>query len=176
MTTCTSLPWDNARPIDFHNEAALAMIQQLLFALALSAVTVIIHAVGTVRFMLPMCGIWKERPAPKVLASPVAALIRLVSGLLVLHLAAMAVWALAYRLFGVLPDFETCFYYSLMSYPTIGYGDVGPETAWRLLGPIEGTVGVLMLGLSTGIIVSVVQRLYANRLPTSDARRPSDDR
>jgi hypothetical protein len=57
-----------------------------------------------------------------------------------------------------------------MSYPTIGYGDVGPATAWRLLGPIEGTVGVLMLGLSTGIIVSVVQRLYVNR-PT-DASKP----
>lgn len=92
------------------------------------------------------------------------------SGLLVLHLAAMAMWAAAYRWFGVLPDFETCFYYSLMSYPTIGYGDVGLETAWRLLGPIEGTVGVLMLGLSTGIIVAVVERLYVNR-PT-DASEP----
>ncbi len=152
------------------------MIQQILLALALSALTVIIHAVGTVRFVLPMCGIWKERPDPRVLARPVAALIRLVSGLLVLHLVAMAMWALAFRLFGVLPDFETCFYYSLMSYPTIGYGDVGPATAWRLLGPIEGTVGVLMLGLSTGIIVAVVQRLYSNWLPASNARRPSDDR
>ncbi len=63
----------------------------------------------------------------------------------------------------------------LQGYPTIGYGDVGPPTAWRLLGPIEGTVGVLMLGLSTGIIVAAVQRLYSNRLPALDSRRPSDE-
>jgi len=57
----------------------------------------------------------------------------------------------------------------------VGYGDVGPLRAWRLLGPIEGAVGVLMLGLSTGILVIAVQRLYANRFSGSDARRPSDD-
>lgn len=139
------------------------MIQQILLALALSALTVVIHAVGTVRIVMPLCGLRKASRDPRVLSRPVRALIRLVTGLLVLHLAAMAMWAAAYRLFGVLPDFETCFYYSLMSYPAIGYGDVGPETAWRLLGPIEGTVGVLMLGLSTGIIVAVVQRLYVHR-------------
>jgi len=151
------------------------MIQQLLLAFVLSALTVIVHAVGTVRVVLPLCGLWKEKPAPTVMARPIMTLIRLVNGLLMLHLVAMAMWALAYRLFGVLPDFETCFYYSLKSYPTVGYGDVGPPRAWRLLGPIEGAVGVLMLGLSTGILVIAVQRLYANRFSGSDARRPSDD-
>lgn len=151
------------------------MIQQLLLALVLSALTVIVHAVGTVRVAVPFCGLWKRKPDPRVMARPIMTLIRLVSGLLVLHLIAMAMWAAAYRLFGVLPDFETCFYFSLMSYPTVGYGDVGPPTASRLLGPIEGTVGVLMLGLSTGILVIAVQRLYSNRLPAGDSRQPSDE-
>ena len=151
------------------------MIQQLLLALVLSALTVIVHAVGTVRVVLPFCGLWKEKPDPKVMARPIMTLIRLVSGLLMLHLVAMAMWALAYWLFRILPDFETCFYYSLMSYPTIGYGDVGPPTAWRLLGPVEGTVGVLMLGLSTGILVAAVQRLYSNRVPAADPGLSSDE-
>ncbi len=151
------------------------MIQQLLLALVLSALTVTIHVVGTVRVVVPFCGLWKEKPDPKVLTRPIATLIRLVSGLLMLHVIAMAMWALAYRLFNIFPDFETCFYYSLMSYSTVGYGDVIPPQAWRLLGPIEGAEGVLMLGLSTGIIVASVQRLYVNRFSGSDARRPSDE-
>lgn len=142
------------------------MIQQLLLALVLSALTVTVHAVGTVRVVVPLCGLWKAKPDPRVLTRPIATLIRLVSGLLMLHLIAMAMWALAYRLFNIFPDFETCFYYSLMSYSTVGYGDVIPPQAWRLLGPIEGAEGVLMLGLSTGIIVASVQRLYVNR-PTN---------
>ena len=152
------------------------MIQQILLALVLSALTVIIHVEGAVRVVFPFCRLWKRRPDSLERARPVATLIRLVSGLLVLHLAVMAMWAFAYRVFGVLADFETCFYYSLMSYPTVGYGDVLPARPWRLLGPVQGTVGVLMLGVSTGIVVAAVQRLYANAPSTADGPPPAADR
>jgi hypothetical protein len=76
----------------------------------------------------------------------------------------MAVWATAYSVGDVLPDFETALYYSLTSYTTVGYGDVIPPASWRLLGPIEAAVGILMLGWSTSIIVAAVQRMYNARL------------
>jgi len=84
-----------------------------------------------------------------------------------LHLMETAVWAAAYAFGKVLPDFETALYYSLKSYATVGYGDVLPSVSWRLLGPIEATVGVLMLGWSTSIIVAAVQRIYSARSPSS---------
>ena len=40
------------------------------------------------------------------------------------------------------------------------YGDVALPEPWRLLGPIEATVGVLMLGWSTGILVTVIGVIY----------------
>ena len=83
--------------------------------------------------------------------------------LLVLHLLEMAVWAAAYSAAGVFTNFETSLYFSLKSYTTVGYGDVLPPSEWRLLGPIEAAVGVLMLGWSTSIIVATVQRLYNSR-------------
>ena len=83
--------------------------------------------------------------------------------LLVLHLVEMAVWAAAYSAAGVFGDFETSLYFSLKSYTTVGYGDVLPPASWRLLGPIEAAVGVLMLGWSTSIIVATVQRIYNTR-------------
>jgi hypothetical protein len=85
--------------------------------------------------------------------------------LLGLHLVEMAVWAAAYTVAGVFPNFETSLYYSLKSYTTVGYGDVLPAPEWRLLGPIEAAVGILMLGWSTSIIVAAVQRIYNNRPP-----------
>ncbi len=94
-------------------------------------------------------------------------LIQLVSLLLGLHLIEMAVWAAAYTAGNVLPDFETALYYSLKSYTTVGYGDVLPPVSWRLLGPIEAAVGILMLGWSTSIIVASVQRIYNGRSPSS---------
>ena len=136
------------------------MLYQLPLALALTGVTVVLHAVGSVYVVMPATGIW-ARPAPLARrARPVRMLTGLVSMLLVLHLVEMAVWAAAYSAAGVMPDFETALYYSLKSYTTVGYGDVLPPPAWRLLGPIEAAVGILMLGWSTSIIVAAVQRIY----------------
>ena len=140
------------------------MIAQLLLALALTAVTVVIHAVGTVRIVLPLSAIWRPgagelREAPRAIVP----LIRLVSGLLLLHVLEMSLWAAAFAAIGIFSDFETSLYYSLKSYTTVGYGDVLPPTSWRLMGPIEAAVGVLMLGLSTGVIVAAVQRIYNRR-------------
>src|SRR5262245_17009291 len=140
------------------------MIKQLLLALALTAITVMIHAVGIVYVVLPFAGVWKKKEQSRRNSAPLFPLIRLVSALLLLHLIEMSVWASTFAIVGILPDFETSLYFSLKSYSTVGYGDVLPPPAWRLMGPIEATVGVLMLGWSTGVIVAVVQRLYDHRL------------
>jgi hypothetical protein len=132
------------------------MIQQLLVSLALASMTVVLHAVGTVHVVIPAAGVWSRTGLPR----PVWMLTRLVSMLLILHLLEMAIWAAAYTVAGVFPDFETSLYYSLKSYTTVGYGDVLPKSSWHLLGPIEAAVGVLMLGWSTSIIVAAVQRIY----------------
>jgi voltage-gated potassium channel len=104
---------------------------------------------------------------------PIWTLIRVVSTLLALHLSEMAVWAAAFTVVGIFPNFETSLYYSLKSYTTVGYGDVLPEVSWRLIGPIEAAVGVLMLGWSTSIIVATVQHIYSFG-PVARRSRPSD--
>ncbi len=139
------------------------MIWQSLLALALAIVTVILHAVGTVHVVIPRSGVWPQRMDSQVQLRPVWILTRLVSMLLALHLLEMVVWATAYSSAGVFANFETSLYFSLKSYTTVGYGDVLPPASWRLLGPIEAAVGVLMLGWSTSIIVATVQRIYNKR-------------
>ena len=58
-------------------------------------------------------------------------------------------------------------YVAMETVTTVGYGDVLPSVSWRLLGPIEAAVGILMLGWSTSIIVAAVQRIYNVRSPSS---------
>jgi hypothetical protein len=139
------------------------MIKQLVLALVLSSATVLIHAGGIVYVVLPLAGVWSTRIENRASAVPTMPLSRLVSGLLLLHVAEMSIWAAAFTLFSVLPDFETSLYYSLTSYTTVGYGDVVPAIEWRLVGPIEAAVGVLMLGLSTSFIIATIQRTFSLR-------------
>src|SRR6185295_3575745 len=80
--------------------------------------------------------------------------------LLVLHLAEISVWALFYWWQRCLPDAESSFYFSGVTYSTLGYGDLVLPKAWRLLGPVEGLTGILMCGLSTGFFFAVVSKVF----------------
>jgi len=136
------------------------MIKQLLLALVLSSATVVIHVAGILYVVLPLGGVWSKKVESGAGAVPVMPLSRLVSGLLLLHFLEMSIWAAAFTILAVLPDFETSMYFSMKSYTTVGYGDVVPSKEWRLVGPIEAAVGVLMLGLSTSFIIATLQRIY----------------
>jgi voltage-gated potassium channel len=136
------------------------MMRLILSALGLTAVTVIIHGVGTVAFIGRVARLWTGRKHPLGRLGTELLMAQLVGSLLLLHLAEAVVWALFFALVSGLPDLESAAYFSLTSYTTVGYGDVVLPEPWRLLGPIEAAVGVLMLGWSTGILVAVIGVVY----------------
>jgi hypothetical protein len=152
------------------------MIKLVLCALGLTAITVIIHGVGTVASGRRVLGLWTRRGDRPGRLGAELLMAQLVGVLLLLHLAEAVVWALFYVLIGALPDLETAAYFSLTSYTTVGYGDVVLPQAWRLLGPIEAAVGVLMLGWSTGILVLVIGVIYRRFSPSLTAPEGSTAR
>ncbi len=83
---------------------------------------------------------------------------RIAWSLVLLHLAEIAVWALFYWWQECLPDLESSFYFSGITYTTVGYGDLVLPKEWRLLGSVEGLTGILMCGLSTGLFFAVVSK------------------
>lgn len=85
------------------------------------------------------------------------------------HLAEISLWAVFYWWRGVMPDPEVAFYFSAVTYATIGYGDVTPPADWRLLASIEGLTGILMCAWSGGFFFAIVQRLQRG------GDRPADD-
>ena len=94
-------------------------------------------------------------------------LIRLAWWLIVVHLLEIAVWGLFFWWQRCLPDAESSFYFSGVTYATIGYGDLVLPNEWRLFGPVEGLTGILMCGLSTAFFFAVVSRRI---LPYTDGK------
>jgi len=76
------------------------------------------------------------------------------------HLIEIAVWAGYYRLSGALPNLENSFYFSSVTYATIGYGDIVLPAPWRLHAAMEGLTGILMCGWSGAFFFAAVNRLY----------------
>jgi Ion channel len=140
------------------------MIAKLLAAWCLQALTVTIHAAGLsamvrhARSRVPDTRLWRVTRL----------LVSVAWWLLLLHLAEISVWALFYWWQRCLPDAESSFYFSGVTYTTLGYGDLVLPHEWRLLGPIEGLTGILMCGLSTGFFFAVVSKFLA---PVSAADR-----
>jgi hypothetical protein len=88
---------------------------------------------------------------------------------LIAHLIEMALWAWVLVLIGEFQEPGLAFYHSAMNYTSLGYGDIVMSPAWKMLGPFEATNGLLMFGVSTAMIVAVIQRLIERRFP--DLRR-----
>jgi len=86
-----------------------------------------------------------------------------VLALLVLHLIEVALWALFYDLRGCFRDWSTSLYFSIVTYATVGYGDVLLDKPWRLLGGVEALTGVLMMSWSTALLLGVVNWIYTHR-------------
>ena len=140
----------------------LTMLWEILIACVLVAVTVLVHAAG---FSLLLRSLMKSRAAPPTQTWPIVwRLIRVTWLLILVHVAEITVWALFYLWGGCLPDAESAFYFSGVSYTTVGYGDLVLAKPWRMLAPLEGLTGILMCGLSASLFFALVSRIYASHL------------
>jgi len=99
-----------------------------------------------------------------------------VMALLLLHLLEVGLWAALFQWAGCFPDFRTSVYFSLITYATVGYGDVVLNEQYRMLGGIEALVGVLMMSWSTALLIGYVQWVYSHLIGrwSGSAGRPSD--
>ena len=147
------------------------MLTLLFLLLLLVSICVAIHGLGMVLGLRWVKGLRPSEQQGFSLTAMFWILVRVVYGLLILHLVQIKVWALCYLWAGCLPDLATAFYYSATSYSTVGYGDVVPQGHWRVLGSVEAVTGILMFGWSTGVLFSVVNHLmgkYHGRRPAKD--------
>jgi len=75
------------------------------------------------------------------------------------HLIEIALWAFVFLRCGEFAEFGMAYYRSAVNFTTLGYGDVLLSPHWRMLGPLEAADGMLMFGVSTAMIFSVILRL-----------------
>jgi len=134
----------------------------LLVAAVLVAITVALHAGG---FALVLARLMHSHATPPATPGAIVwLLVRLTWLLILIHVVEISVWALFYRWWQCMPDAESAFYFSGVTYTTLGYGDLVLPQRWRLLGPVEGLTGILMCGLSARLSSATVTRIYAPRL------------
>jgi Ion channel len=129
-----------------------------LLSLSLIGVTVVIHTAGLGALMRRLNTRAIESEGLRHSLSTVMA--ATVVAIAALHGCEAAVWAVVYRLIGVVPDFETAFYFSFVAFTTLGLGDVTLKPPWRILSAMEAADGMLLFGWSTAFLFAVLQRVW----------------
>ena len=140
------------------------MLIKILIAGGLVVVTVAIHAVGFSALLRAL--VWTHALAMSGFRRVTGLVIGLTCWLILIHLIEISVWGLFYFWQGCLPDAESAFYFSGVTYTTVGYGDIVLSKEWRMLAPLEALTGILMVGLSTGLFFALVSRWIRNWMQT----------
>lgn len=134
----------------------------------LLVITTAIHA-GAVAFALhglklTRASRWSDR-SPLTRVAVVSALI------VIMFLAAFiesGIWAWTYMLVGALTSLEEALYFSMVTYTTLGYGDVTLGERWRLLASFQAANGTIMFGWTTALIVAAVHKIYLQHEQAAD--------
>jgi hypothetical protein len=61
------------------------------------------------------------------------------------------------------PDSLTVFYFAAVAYTTLGFGDIVPVGAMRLISTVLPLTGMILVAFSASVIILVVQRSWAAR-------------
>jgi|SRR5687768_2426104 len=140
------------------------MVVKILIAAALLTLCVVIHAGGITWAVRRV----RRREVPGQPMWPWLRLfVRVAASIVLLHVAEIATWALAYVWGGAIAGIQAAAYFSAVTYTTTGYGDVVLPEDWRIVGAIEALTGILMCGWSTGFFFAVVSRMYADPAPAT---------
>lgn len=73
-------------------------------------------------------------------------------------------WAFAFYGLGVFNTMELSVYFSLVSFTTLGFGDVLLPVEWRLLGGLAAANGLLNIGLVTALLVEALRQIRLQQL------------
>jgi len=135
--------------------------RQFVAAVLLVALTLCMQCAGVATLIqwLRTVGVRDLRKLP--ISSAAALVMQTTIAIVALQGLVILLWAACYRWL-CFSSWESAFYFSATSYSTVGYGDVVLPSNWRLLGPLESMMGVLMCGISVSLLFALITRLVEN--------------
>jgi voltage-gated potassium channel Kch len=142
------------------------MLLNIFIGLIMVAITVTIQALGSRYWLETMANDFFNLTYDKFKKRIFKFLITTAFLLLLMNYLQAFLWALLYySLPGitVLKTLEESVYFSLVTFTTLGYGDITIGTDHRMLSGVEAINGVLLIGWSTALMFSAMQEIWKRR-------------
>ncbi|MCF6224103.1 MAG: potassium channel family protein [Flavobacteriaceae bacterium] len=139
------------------------MLINIIIGLIVIGFTVVIQGYGTHFWLNHIESKYNKLTDIKFIKKSAKLLISTAFFLLLLHFIQSGVWAFTYYILPNITEFETfekAMYFSLVTFTTLGYGDITISSTNRMLAGFEAINGILLIGWSTAFMFSVVQYIW----------------
>lgn len=135
------------------------MVTQILVGAVVIFVTIVIQVlfISIAIEVLKKRGTWLVKPpfVIKTTIALVAVVLWLIAGI---SLSAWS-WAGIFLLAGIFQSLEPALYFSIVTFTTLGYGDIVLNPEWRILASFAAVDGLIIFGLNTAFLVEFTSRL-----------------
>jgi voltage-gated potassium channel Kch len=135
------------------------MLVTFSFAFALISATVVIQALF-MSFGLHVFRWLAEHRPMAMIRNPTIAIVIWIGFLIIPIVLNVHLWAAFYYVQAALPNYEESLYFSIVTFTTLGYGDIVLDREWRLLATFEAINGTIIFGWMTALIVAFIQRMW----------------
>ena len=147
------------------------MLMNIAIAAALMVATTAIHAGGMV---LTMSALRAHSSRHRLKHTRVYWVCGILLLMFIVSLLEVLVWAVTYLTLNAIDGFEKALYFSMVTFTTLGYGEIVLDERWRLLASSEAGNGIIMFGWTTAIVIAAVQRIYHSEKPGHQPRGPGE--
>ena len=140
------------------------MLLQVIISLGIIVLTIFIHGLGTAWGLNYVYKRDKFKNQVFGFNTSMRVLSFTAVFLMILHYIDIVIWAAAYLVIPQvrqLASWEEATYFSMVTYTTLGYGDITLSPVWRIMSGFEAMNGILLFGWSTAMFFSVAQRVMA---------------
>ena len=140
------------------------MISQILWGSLILGFCTLIHLVALIGWirLLRQFQIFEPRHANifrqfSVIGSALAMII-------LVHTVQVWIWAVSLVWSGAIASQSDALYFALVTYTTVGYGDVTLSADHRIFGAMASVTGLLGFGISTAFLVGLLGKLFQRHL------------
>ena len=143
------------------------MILNIIIGSIIIGITIIIQAYGTKFWIHYLKNNYVNKTVLRFDQKTVRLLVYSAIFLLLLNFIEAIIWGITYYLLPGITEFETlekAIYYSLITFTSLGYGDITISSANRILSGFEAMNGVLLLGWTTAVMFSIMQFILKGTL------------
>lgn len=134
---------------------------EVLAAIGMAAATSAVHLLGLTLLLL-LAGVHLTRwRTPWLTVDRILAPLGIVTGLFLVHLAEVVLYAVLFTHVGAADSIEEALYLSVGAYTTAGWAGATIPEHWRLLAAFEALNGILLIGWSTAFLFQTLNHILA---------------